>query len=83
MFVGIELVSTFSDFKSRRQLNRSSIPSRLQENFLFCTASRPDLGSTQLYIQWIVGTISFGREADHSPPSGAEVRKEWSYTSTP
>jgi hypothetical protein len=23
-----------------------------------------------------------GREADHSPPSSAEVKKEWSYTST-
>jgi hypothetical protein len=21
-----------------------------------------------------------GREADHSPPSGAEVKKEWGYT---
>jgi hypothetical protein len=24
-----------------------------------------------------------GREGDHSPPSTAEVKKEWSYTSTP
>jgi hypothetical protein len=24
-----------------------------------------------------------GREADHSPPSSAEVRNEWSYTSNP
>jgi hypothetical protein len=24
-----------------------------------------------------------GREADHSPPSSAEVKNEWSYTSTP
>jgi hypothetical protein len=24
-----------------------------------------------------------GREADHSPPSSAEVKKAWSYTSTP
>jgi hypothetical protein len=23
-----------------------------------------------------------GGEADHSPPSGAEVKNEWSYTST-
>jgi hypothetical protein len=23
------------------------------------------------------------READHSPPSSAEVKKMWSYTSTP
>jgi hypothetical protein len=24
-----------------------------------------------------------GREADHSPPCSAEVKKAWSYTSTP
>jgi hypothetical protein len=24
-----------------------------------------------------------GREADHSPPAGAEVKKMWIYTSTP
>jgi hypothetical protein len=24
-----------------------------------------------------------GREADHSPPTGAEVKKMWIYTSTP
>jgi hypothetical protein len=24
-----------------------------------------------------------GREADHSPPSGSEVKDAWSYTSTP
>jgi len=24
-----------------------------------------------------------GREADHSPPSNAEVKNAWSYTSTP
>jgi hypothetical protein len=24
-----------------------------------------------------------GREADHSPPSSAEVKNTWSYTSTP
>jgi hypothetical protein len=79
----IELVNTLSDFNARRPFIRSSIPSRLQEIFLFCTASRPDLVSTQLYIQWILGAISFGREADHSPPSSAEARNEWSYTSTP
>jgi hypothetical protein len=32
-----------------------------------------------------MGTVdSFpGREADHSPPSSAEVKNAWSYTSTP
>jgi hypothetical protein len=49
--------------------------------FLFTTASRTALGLTQHFIQWVPGTLSLevkrsGREADHSPPSTAEVR-EW------
>jgi hypothetical protein len=56
--------------------------------FLFTTASRLALGSTQRPIQWIPGTLSLGvkrpgREADHSPPSSDEVKNAWSYTSTP
>jgi hypothetical protein len=46
------------------------------------------LVSTQPPIQWVPGAISVGvqrpgREADHSPPSNAEVKNAWSYTSTP
>jgi hypothetical protein len=49
--------------------------------FLFTTTSRTALGPTQPPIQWIPGALSLGvkrpvREADHSPPSSAEV-KEW------
>jgi hypothetical protein len=56
--------------------------------FLFTTASRPALGSTQPPIQWVprafsVGAKRPGREADHSPPSSAEVKNAWSYTTTP
>jgi hypothetical protein len=29
------------------------------------------------------GVKAEGREADHSPPSSAEVKNAWSYTSTP
>jgi hypothetical protein len=48
--------------------------------FLFTTASRPALGSTQPPIQWVRGAFSLGvkrpgREADHSPPSSAEVKE--------
>jgi len=55
--------------------------------FLFTTASRPVLWSTQPPIQWVPGALSPGekrpwREADHSPPSGAEVKNAWSYIST-
>jgi hypothetical protein len=30
-----------------------------------------------------LGVKQMGCEADHSPPSTAEVKKEWSYTSIP
>jgi hypothetical protein len=56
--------------------------------FLFTTASRTALGPTQPPIQWVPGALSLGvkrpvREADHSPPSSAEVKNAWRYTSTP
>jgi hypothetical protein len=48
-------------------------------NFLFTTASRTALGPTQPPSQWVPGALSLGvkrpgREADHSPPSSAEVK---------
>jgi hypothetical protein len=48
--------------------------------FLFTTASRTSLGPTQPPIQRVSGTVSLGikrpgREADHSPPSTAEVKE--------
>jgi hypothetical protein len=51
-------------------------------------ASRTVLGPTQPPIQWVPGALSLGvkrpgREADDSPPSNAEVKNAWSYTSTP
>jgi hypothetical protein len=44
------------------------------------------LGSTQPPIQWVPGALSPGvkrpgREADQSPPTSAEVKKMWIYTS--
>jgi len=44
--------------------------------------------STQPSIQCVPGALSFGvnrpgREAGHSPPSSAEVKNVWDYTSTP
>jgi hypothetical protein len=55
-------------------------------NFLFTTASRTALGPTQPPTQRVPGALSLrvkrpGREADHSPPSSAEVKNVWSYTS--
>jgi hypothetical protein len=45
-------------------------------------------GATQHPLQWVQGALSLGikrpeRKADHSPPSSAEVKNAWSYTSTP
>jgi hypothetical protein len=55
------------------------------KNFLFSTFSRPAVGSTQSLIQWVLGAFFLGikrleREADHSPPASAKVRKMWIYT---
>jgi hypothetical protein len=52
------------------------------------TASRAGLGPTQPPIQRVPGTLSLGvkradREADNSPPSSAEIKNMWSYTSIP
>jgi hypothetical protein len=57
-------------------------------SFLHDTASRTALGPIQPPIQWVPKALSPGvkrpgREADHSAPSSAEVKKAWSYTSTP
>jgi hypothetical protein len=60
---------------------QSSSRGRVQE---FSVSSRLPLGSTQ----WVPGALSPGverpgREADHSLPTSAEVKKMWIYTSTP
>jgi hypothetical protein len=56
--------------------------------FLFTTGTRTALGTIQPPIQWVLGALSLvvkqlGHEVDHSPPSSAEVKNAWSYTSTP
>jgi hypothetical protein len=58
----------FLGFNSRRGLGI----------FLFTTESRTALGPTQPPIQWVPGALFPGvnrpeREADHSPPSSAEL----------
>jgi len=43
------------------------------------------VGSTQLPIQWVPGIFTGakqpGRESDRLPPSSAEVKNKWSFTS--
>jgi hypothetical protein len=56
--------------------------------FLLTPASIPAQRPTQPPVQLVPGFLFLGvkrpgREADHSPPSSAEVRSAWSYTSTP
>jgi hypothetical protein len=55
---------------------------------LFTTASKTALGPTQSPIRWILGALSLGlkqpwREADHSPPSSAEVKECMELTPVP
>jgi hypothetical protein len=69
-----------------RPRGQSSSPGAVK-NFRFSISSRPDLGPTQFIIQWILGKFyqgvkRTGREADHSPPNIAEVKKPWIHTST-
>jgi hypothetical protein len=59
-----------------------------EEFFLFSTASRLALGSTRPRIKWVLVVVSLGikrprREADHSPPSIAEIKNVRSYSSIP
>jgi hypothetical protein len=52
--------------------------------FLFTTASRTAVGPTHpSYYPMDTRGCFPGGEADHSPPSSAEVQNAWSYTSTP
>jgi hypothetical protein len=68
--------------------SRGSLVSIGWDFFLFATASRPAVGPTHSPIQWVPGAFTTKvkrsvREADHSPPSRAEVKISWSYTYTP
>jgi hypothetical protein len=78
--------SPYSDWlRARRPRDRSSSAGRVK-NFLLSTSSRPALESTQPPIKRVTQALSpgvkrQGRETDHSPPTGAEVKKMWIYTS--
>jgi hypothetical protein len=68
--------------------DRGSIPGGGWE--FFSSPPRPERlwGRPSLLSNGYLGALSLGkkrpgREADHSPPSSAEVKNAWSYTSTP
>jgi hypothetical protein len=73
---------------TRYGLNGPGFESRYEQDICsFLKLSRPVLEPTQPPIQWmpvfLAGRKRYGREADRSPPSRAEVKNEWSYTPTP
>jgi hypothetical protein len=75
--------SGYSDWlRAGRPRGRNSSTGR-GKIFLISMASRPVLGPTQL-IQWLLSpqVERPGREADHSPPTSAEVKNTWIYTFT-
>jgi hypothetical protein len=73
-------LSRYSDYLlAGRPSGRSSSPGRVK-NFHFSMSSRPSVGSTQPPIQWVNGR---GVKLTHSPPTSAEVKKMWIYTTTP
>jgi hypothetical protein len=73
--------SRYSDWL-RAVRRRGSRPGRVK-NFLLSTSSRPNMGPTQLPVQWVPGIKRQWREAYHSAVTSAEVRKIWIYISAP
>jgi hypothetical protein len=76
---GMVYISHKAWFTARIEV--TGVSSHPKNTFTRSTASRTALGPTQPPIQWVAGALSLGvkrlgREADHSPPSSAEV-KEW------
>jgi hypothetical protein len=64
--------------RGRRLRDRISSPGR-GKVFLLSTLPRPVMSLTPPPIQWVPGALSLGikwlgREADHSPPTSAEVK---------
>jgi hypothetical protein len=72
-----EQLSRYSD---RLRVGRPGFDSwQRQQIFLSSTVSRPVLGSNQLLIQWVPGSIFPalkwpGRETDHSPSNSVKVK---------
>jgi hypothetical protein len=73
-------IATRYGLEDQRFRVRVSVGSR---NISYLKSSTPALGSTQSPVQWVPGLQRSEREVDHSPPTSAEVKKMWFYTSTP
>jgi hypothetical protein len=80
----LKVISEFSgSIVSYYRLERSGFdPRQGQRIFPLASVSRLALGPTQPPVQWVPGVLSPGvkarpgRDADHSPPSSAEVKNE-------
>ena len=57
------------------------IPAEVKR-FPFSKTVHTGLGPIQPPSQWLSEFTRLGHEADHSPPTSAEVKNQWSYTST-
>jgi hypothetical protein len=68
--------------RAGRPGDRGSIPGRGERTFPLASVSRPALGLTHAPVQWVPGgpfpgaKARPGHDADHSPPSSAEVENE-------
>jgi hypothetical protein len=75
-------VLTQTWLRAGRPGDRGSIPGGGQRIFPLTSVFMPALGPTQPPVQWVPGVLSPGvkarpgRDADHSPPSSAEVENE-------
>ena len=72
---------------TRQHTGRAVVRIRQDEIFLFSKTSIPSLGSSKPSIQRVPGFFPGakrpGSDGNPSTPSCAEIKNEWSYTSTP
>jgi hypothetical protein len=62
---------------------RGSIPDRGNEIFSLLHGVQTGSETIQAPVQWVLEVEQPRRETDHSPPSSAENKNAWSYSSTP
>jgi hypothetical protein len=79
-------VSIATDYGLDDQGVRVRVP--VGQEFSLLHVVQMALGPIQPSIEWVQWSLSQGvkrpgREDDHSPPTIAEVKKTWVYTSTP
>jgi hypothetical protein len=68
--------------------DQDSLPGRDREGIIFCVTAvyRLAVGPIRPSLPWVPGVLpehgDWGREADNSSPSNAEIKNAWNYTST-